>query len=88
MSKTRQISISLPEDLIETIQASVASGEARSVSAYITERLRPGSIIDSLFAEWDAESGPVPAAESRWAESELDRAFGEAQEGRKGTEAA
>ena len=76
MSRTRQISITLPEDLIEIIKAAVERGEARSVSSYITSRLEPGMAMDALFAEWDAERG-APSAEVRtWAESELDRAFG------------
>jgi hypothetical protein len=77
MSKTRQISITLPEDLIDTIRAAVERGEARSVSAYIASKLAPGVIMDALFAEWDAERG-APSAEVRtWAERELDRAFAE-----------
>jgi len=77
MSKTRQISITLPEDLIETIKAAVDRGEARSVSSYIASRLEPGMIIDSLFAEWDADRGLPSAEVSAWAERELDRSFGE-----------
>jgi hypothetical protein len=77
MSKTRQISITLPEDLIETIKSAVDRGEARSVSSYIASRLEPGMVIDALFAEWDADRGAPPAEVSTWAEAELDRAFGE-----------
>ena len=77
MSKTRQISITLPEDLIDTIRSAVDRGEARSVSAYIASRLAPGVIMDALFAEWDAERG-TPSEETRaWADRELDRAFAE-----------
>lgn len=77
MSKTRQISITLPEDLIDTIKAAVERGEARSVSSYIASRLEPGVIMDAMFAEWDAERG-APAADVRdWAEREFDRAFTE-----------
>ena len=57
MSKTRQISITLPEDLIDSIKAAVDRGEARSVSSYIASRLAPGVIMDALFAEWDADRG-------------------------------
>jgi hypothetical protein len=82
MSKTRQISITLPEALIETIKDAVDRGEARSVSSYIAARLEPGMIMDALFAEWDADRG-APAGDVRaWAEAELDRAFG-AQESRE-----
>jgi Arc/MetJ-type ribon-helix-helix transcriptional regulator len=77
MSKTRQISITLPEDLIETIRAAVDRGEARSVSSYIASRLAPGVIMDALFAEWDAERGTPSAEIGAWAERELDRAFAE-----------
>jgi len=77
MSKTRQISITLPEDLIETIKAAVGRGEARSVSSYIASRLEPGMIMDALFAEWDADRGAPSAEVSAWAERELDRAFAE-----------
>ncbi|HEY0639069.1 MAG TPA: hypothetical protein VGD67_15570 [Pseudonocardiaceae bacterium] len=77
MSKTRQISITLPEELIETIKSAVERGEARSVSSYIASRLEPGMIMDALFAEWDADRGR-PAAEVReWADGELDRVFAE-----------
>ena len=77
MSKTRQISITLPEDLIETIKAAVDRGEARSVSSYIASRLEPGMIMDALFAEWDADRGAPSPEVSAWAERELDRAFAE-----------
>jgi Arc/MetJ-type ribon-helix-helix transcriptional regulator len=77
MSKTRQISITLPEDLIETIKAAVGRGEARSVSSYIASRLAPGVIMDALFAEWDADRGAPSAEVGEWAERELDRAFAE-----------
>jgi len=77
MSKTQQISITLPQELIEAIKRSVERGEARSVSAYIAERLKPGMIIDSLFAEWDLEHGSVPEGDRQWAEAELDRVFPE-----------
>lgn len=77
MSKTRQISITLPEDLIDTIKAAVERGEARSVSSYIASRLEPGMIMDALFAEWDAERGAPAAEVGEWAEHELARAFAE-----------
>ena|GEM_PF-6244416 len=77
MSKTRQISITLPEELIERIKEAVERGEARSVSSYIASRLKPGMIMDALFAEWDADRGAPPADVNAWAESELDRAFAE-----------
>ena len=76
MSKTRQISITLPGDLIETIRAAMERGEARSVSSYIASRLESG-MIDALFAEWDADRGAPSADVSAWAEQELDRAFAE-----------
>jgi hypothetical protein len=77
MSKTRQISITLPEELIDTIRAAVERGEARSVSAYIAGKLAPGLVMDALFAEWDAERGAPSAAVGKWADRELDRAFAE-----------
>ncbi len=77
MSKTRQISITLPEDLIETIKAAVGRGEARSVSSFIASRLEPGMIMDALFAEWDADRGRPAAEMTAWAHAELDRAFAE-----------
>lgn len=77
MGKTRQISITLPEDLIERIKFAVEQGEARSVSSYIASRLAPGMIMDALFAEWDADCGRPPAEVRQWADQELDRAFTE-----------
>ena len=77
MSRTRQISITLPEDLIATIKAAVDRGEARSVSSYIAARLEPGMIMDALFAEWDSDRGRPAAEVTAWADDELDRAFAE-----------
>ncbi|TDO54661.1 hypothetical protein EV643_101451 [Kribbella sp. VKM Ac-2527] len=77
MSKTRQISIALPEDLVDTIEAAVERGEARSVSSYIASRLVPGAAMDALFAGWDADRGAPAGADGAWAERELDRAFAE-----------
>jgi Arc/MetJ-type ribon-helix-helix transcriptional regulator len=77
MNRTRQISITLPEDLIDTIRAAVDRGEARSVSAYIASKLALGVGMDALFAEWDAERGAPSAEVGEWVERELDRAFDE-----------
>lgn len=77
MSKTRQISITLPESLIETIKAAVEQGEERSVSAYIARRLAPGAAMDALFAEWDADRGAPSPDDLQWAAGELDRALGQ-----------
>ncbi|NUR95686.1 MAG: hypothetical protein HOV67_10560 [Kribbellaceae bacterium] len=77
MSKTRQISNTLPEDLIDTIKAAVERGEARSVSSYIASRLAPGVLMDSLFAECNADRGAPSDSDRAWAERELDRAFAE-----------
>ena len=88
MSKTRQISITLPEDLIDTIKAAVERGEARSVSSYIASRLAPGVVMDALFGEWDADRGAPTADDKAWAEHELDRAFAEQAESSKGDSAA
>jgi Arc/MetJ-type ribon-helix-helix transcriptional regulator len=77
MSKTRQISITLPEDLIERIKSAVQQGEARSVSSYIASRLAPGMIMDALFEEWDADRGRPAADVRQWADLELERAFTE-----------
>ncbi|MGQ0776536.1 MAG: hypothetical protein ACT4NY_19275 [Pseudonocardiales bacterium] len=65
MSKTRQISITLPENLIDTIRTAVERGEARSVSSYIATRLTPGTIMDALFTEWNAERGAPPTEVSQ-----------------------
>lgn len=88
MSKTRQISITLPEDLIETIKAAVDRGEARSVSSYIASRLAPGVVMDALFAEWDADRGAPTTEDKTWAEQELDRAFAEQAKNSRGDSAA
>jgi hypothetical protein len=88
MSRTRQISITLPEHLIETIKSAVERGEARSVSSYIASRLEPGMIMDALFAEWDADRGHPPAEVREWADRELDRALAEQAAGREAAGAA
>lgn len=77
MSKTRQISVTLPEDLIEAIKQAVGRGEERSVSAYIARRLAPGAAMDALFSEWDAERGAPGPDDVDWAERELSRTLGE-----------
>ena len=77
MSKTRQISITLAEDLIDTIKAAVERGEATSVSSYIASRLAAGVVMDALFAEWNADRGAPTAGDRSWAEGELYRAFAE-----------
>lgn len=73
MSKTRQISVTLPEDLIAVIKRAVEQGEERSVSAYIARRLTPGAAMDALFSEWDAERGAPSAEDVDWADRELNR---------------
>lgn len=84
MSRTRQISVTLPEDLIDAIKEAVGRGEERSVSAYIAHRLAPGTAMDALFSEWDAERGAPSAEDVEWADSELNRTLGEAGESRSG----
>jgi hypothetical protein len=88
MSKTRQISITLPEDLIDTIKSAVERGEARSVSSYIASRLAPGVVMDALFAEWNADRGAPTVDDREWAEHELDRAFAEQADHAQGHSAA
>jgi hypothetical protein len=51
MSKTRQISITLREDLIETIKTAVERREARSMSAHVAGKLAHGVITDAFFVE-------------------------------------
>jgi len=87
MSKTRQISVTLPEDLIDTIKNAVERGEAHSVSSYIAARLEPGMIMDSLFAAWDADRGSPSSADMAWASKALDNAFA-AQAARSNDDAA
>ncbi len=69
MSRTRQISVTLPEDLIAVIKRAVEQGEERSVSAYIARRLTPGASMDALFSERGAPS----ADDVDWADRELNR---------------
>lgn len=57
MSKLRRISITLPEDLIETIKADVDRGEARSVSSYIASHLERGMIMDGTAQSVSPNSG-------------------------------
>lgn len=85
MSRTRQISITLPEDLIATIKSAVGRGEARSVSSYIADRLAPGIAMDALFAEWDADRGAPPAQDVAWADDQLNRAFSNSTTASSGT---
>jgi Arc/MetJ-type ribon-helix-helix transcriptional regulator len=88
MSKTRQISITLPEELIESIQAAVKRGDARSVSSYVASRLAPGMVMDSLFAEWDRDRGAPPPDVQAWASTELDQAFARQASNQRDTGAA
>ncbi|WP_344215279.1 hypothetical protein [Kribbella sancticallisti] len=84
MSRTRQISITLPEDLIDRIEAAVERGEAQSVSSYIASHLAPRIAMDVLFAEWKADRGATTKSDRAWAEQELDRAFAEQADHAKG----
>ncbi|MBI4901009.1 MAG: hypothetical protein HY829_11085 [Actinobacteria bacterium] len=72
-----RITVSLPEELVVAVNASVASGEAASVSAYVAMALREKAereSVSDVLAEWLAEAGPLPDAEQQWVETALARA--------------
>ncbi len=72
-----RITVSLPEELVVAVNASVASGEAASVSAYVAMALREKAereSVSDVLAEWLAEAGPLRDAEQQWVETSLARA--------------
>jgi Arc/MetJ-type ribon-helix-helix transcriptional regulator len=71
-----KIAITIPEDLLAQVKEAVARGEARSVSAYITDAvaMRGGknglrAFLDSMFEEFGE---PTPE-EYAWADEQLRR---------------
>lgn len=76
-SMSTRITVSLPEELVVAVNASVASGEAASVSAYVAMALREKAereSVSDVLAEWLAEAGPLGDAEQQWVETALARA--------------
>jgi len=74
---TAKIAVSLPAELVEQAHQAVASGRARSVSAYVAAALEEKAKLDdlaSLLDEMLAETGgPLTARERRAADRALGR---------------
>jgi Arc/MetJ-type ribon-helix-helix transcriptional regulator len=68
---TRKITLSLPESLIEAAEAAVATGRARSVSAYVAAAAGAGEARLSLaevMQRWQAEAEETSPEQVREAE--------------------
>ncbi|MFC8044827.1 hypothetical protein [Nocardia sp. NPDC057353] len=74
---TRKVSLTLPEELLARAEKAVATGRARSVSAYIAAAAGSGetrTTVDEVIARWRAEHGE-PSAEQRAAAEARARAL-------------
>lgn len=75
----KRITVSLPDDAVETIERAVALGQAKSVSAYVLAALteydkRP--TLEEILNEWDRELGPVPPGVAASVDREVEKYFG------------
>ncbi|MER6999729.1 hypothetical protein [Streptomyces sp. NPDC000410] len=69
---TRKYSISIPEDLAETVKAKVGSG---GFSAYVTEAVRQQMAMDKLSEivdDHEVRFGPLSDQDLAWAAEVLD----------------
>ncbi|WP_306366289.1 ribbon-helix-helix domain-containing protein [Nocardiopsis sp. CC223A] len=70
----RRITVSIPEEILAKVQKAVDSGQAASISAYITEIIRnqpDWADAELLAAEILAESGEPTAQDKEWVENVL-----------------
>jgi Arc/MetJ-type ribon-helix-helix transcriptional regulator len=59
---TRKITLTLPGELVEAAEAAVASGRARSVSAYVAAAAGAGEArmtLAEVMDRWQSDAGPV-----------------------------
>ncbi|MGW4370486.1 hypothetical protein ACWEKT_33070 [Nocardia takedensis] len=88
---TRKVSLTLPEELLARAEKAVATGQARSVSAYIAAAAGSGetrATVTEVIARWRAEHGE-PSVEQRAAAQARARAlFDRADAGLRGNGAA
>jgi antitoxin ParD1/3/4 len=71
-----KIAVSLPEEQVAAIKRAVASGRARTVSAFISEAVERAQKEDSLaavLADLDRELGEPSEQAQAWAQAELRR---------------
>lgn len=65
-----RVTITIPNELLQEAKDSVAAGQARSVSAWITDRIRgtaPSSLVAAdVFAEFLAEIETRNATRQEW----------------------
>jgi len=69
-----RITVSLPEELLDEVNAAVGAGRAASVSAYVAQALRETSAresLDDLLAELRTEMGTPTDEEATWAREVL-----------------
>ena len=75
-----KIAISLPSRAAEHVRRAVRKGEAKSVSAYITDAIEEKSKTETLAEMLDKmleeSGGPMTTAEARWADRKLGFARG------------
>ena len=67
---TVKVTVSIPEELAAKADAAVASGRAKSFSAYVSEALAEMANREDLaeiVADWRREVGPATEEERTWA---------------------
>ena len=73
---TAKVAVSLPKEVLRLARREVASGRAKSLSAFLgeaaAEKLRRDALADVLAA-MDAEHGPPSRADRTWARRVLGR---------------
>lgn len=87
---TRQVSLTLPEELIARAENAVIRGEARSVSAYIATVAGSGetrTTVAETITRWRAENGEPGSEELAAAEARA-RAFFHRTDARLGSHGA
>lgn len=78
MRTKARITVTVPKELLEVVEADVAAGRAGSVSAWVSEAMEAkagprtvAQIIDDLADSWG--DGPLTEEELAWARSRLAR---------------
>jgi Arc/MetJ-type ribon-helix-helix transcriptional regulator len=88
---TRKVSLTLPEELLTRAERAVATGQARSVSAYIAAAAGSGearTTTAEVLARWGAEHGESTPAERAAAEERVRALFDRADARLRGSGAA
>ena len=71
---TAKITVSLPDEQVEALRKAVRAGQARSVSAMVSQALTAQAdreTLGQLLAHLDDLHGPVPDEDQSWARAAL-----------------